>query len=177
MAKLTPPVNNYDHVRGPVEAPISLVEFGDYQCPHCGAAHPVVKQIQKNFWKKIKFVFRHFPLYNVHPYAMAAAIAAEAAGRQKKFWEMHDMIFENQELLSQQALLQFAMELGLDIALYRMDIADKVMTEKVEVDFDSGLRSGVNGTPSFFINGYKFNGGHNYTSLFEAIAHNSRAFH
>ena len=168
-AKLTPPVSKSDHVLGNPDAMIELVEFGDYQCPHCGLAHPVVKNIQKTFGKKLKFVFRHFPLSNVHEYALYSALAAEAADKQHRFWEMHDMIFEHQPQLSQYALLDFAIELGLNIPLFRMDLQDPLLAEKVELDFESGVRSGVNGTPSFFIIGYKYNGAYDFTSLSAAI--------
>ena len=144
---------------------VELVEFGDYQCPHCGAAHPILKQIRKDFGKKLKFVFRHFPLSNVHEYALPAALAAEAAAKQHKFWEMHDMIFEHQAQLDGYALLDFALELRLNIPLFKMDIQDPALAEKVERDFESGVRSGVNGTPSFFINGYKYNGNYDYPSM------------
>src|ERR1700712_2180353 len=100
-AHLKPPVGENDHVQGDKSAAIELVEYGDYQCPHCGAAHPVIKKIQKSFGKQVRFVFRNFPLQESHPYAMAAAIAAEAAGLQDKFWEMHDVIYENQDDLSE----------------------------------------------------------------------------
>src|ERR1700730_2531393 len=169
MSKLVPPLNENDHVQGPKNAAITLVEFGDYQCPHCGAAHPIIKAIQKHFGKKLKFAFRNFPLTNVHELAFPAALAAEAAGRQHKFWEMHDLIYDRQDELSEEALLEFASELGLNIANFKMNILDQALADKVEADFESGVRSGVNGTPSFFINGYKHNGGYDYTSLSTAI--------
>ena len=169
MAKLTPPVNINDHVQGPPDGTVILVEYGDYQCPHCAAAFPIVKQIQKAFVKNLQFAFRHFPLSNVHEYAFPAAIAAEAAGRQGKFWEMHDMIFERQSLLSGNAFLEFAKELGLKIPAFKMDLQDPKLGEKVEVDFESGMRSGVNGTPSFFVNGDKHDGPFNYASLASAV--------
>jgi protein-disulfide isomerase len=148
---------------------ITLVEYGDYQCPHCGAAHPVVKEIINAFGKKLRFAYRHFPLSNVHELAVPAAIAAEAAGRQHKFWEMHDTIFENQQQLSPSALLRFGREIGLNMAVFEQDIRDGSLAEKVESDFESGVRSGVNGTPSFFINGYKYNGSYDYISMFSTI--------
>jgi protein-disulfide isomerase len=169
MLKLTPPVNRNDHILGPVNARLELVEYGDYQCQHCGAAHPIVKQIQKNFGKDLKFIFRHFPLSNVHEYAIPAAIAAEAAARQNKFWQMHDMIFENQSLLSDYAFTEFALAIGLNITMFKMDLLDETLAEKIETNFESGVRSGVNGTPSFFINGLKYNGSFDYTSLAGAL--------
>lgn len=167
--KLIPPVNADDHVQGLPDASIELVEYGDYQCPHCGMAHPVVKKIQKAFEDKLKFVFRHFPLTNIHPYAFPAAVAAEAAGRQHKFWQMHDIIFERQAELSDEAIFEFARDIGLNPEVFRRDLSDRLLTEKVEENFNSGVRSGVNGTPSFFINGYKYNGNYDYASLYSAI--------
>jgi peroxiredoxin len=165
MAKLTPPVNKHDHIKGPRNASVELVEFGDYQCPHCGAAHPVVKAIERAFSSNLAFVYRHFPLSEVHPHAEAAAVAAEAAGKQGKFWLMHDMIFENQFELSSKALFAFAAELELEMTAFEMDIMDQALFDKVEANFESGVRSGVNGTPSFFINGYKYNGPYDFESM------------
>ena len=169
MSKLIPPVNEHDHILGPRNAAITLVEYGDYQCPHCGAAHPIVKEIRSNFSKNLRFVFRHFPLTNVHELAFPSALAAEAAGRQGRFWEMHDMIFEHQPELSEYALLEFARLIGLNMATFKMDLQDQAVADKVESDFESGVRSGVNGTPSFFINGHKHNGAYDYASLVTAI--------
>ena len=174
MAKLTPPINKNDHVQGSPDALVTLVEYGDYQCPHCGAAFPIVKQIQKAFSKNLRFAFRHFPLANVHEYAFPAAIAAEAAGKQQKFWEMHDMIFERQSLLNEYALLEFAEEVGLNIPAFKAGVKDPQLREKVESDFESGVRSGVNGTPSFFINGEKHNGPFDYATLASAIEEKMR---
>src|SRR5689334_18473361 len=137
MAKLTPPINKNDHVHGHPDALVTLVEYGDYQCPHCGAAFPIVKQIQKAFAKNLRFAFRHFPLANVHEYAFPAAIAAEAAGKQQKFWEMHDMIFEHQAFINEYSLMEFAKELGLKIPVLTKDIQDPELVEKVEADFES----------------------------------------
>jgi protein-disulfide isomerase len=156
---LKPPVGEKDHVQGVASAAIELVEYGDYQCPHCGAAHPVIKKIQKTFGKQVRFVFRNFPLQESHPYAMPAAIAAEAANLQGKFWEMHDAIYENQAALSDDGLSEMAKEIGLDMDQFENDIQNKKVREKVETDFESGMRSGVNGTPAFYINGNKFDGG------------------
>lgn len=169
MSRLSPPLNKNDHLLGPHHAPIELVEYGDFQCPFCGAAHPVIKQIIRVLDKKLRFAFRHFPLSNAHEYALPAAIAAEAAGKQNRFWEMHDIIYEQQDELSNYALLAFANEIRLNISKFRMDLLDESLAEKVESDFESGMRSGVNGTPSFFINGYKYNGGIDYDSLLIAL--------
>jgi len=158
MSKLKPPVNNTDHVQGNIGAAIELVEYGDYQCPHCGHAYPIIKNIQKNLGSKLKFIFRNFPLAEAHPNATNAAVAAEAAALQGKFWEMHDIIFENQEHLGDNHLIKYAARIGLDIEKFKADFETPAMMEKVENDFESGVTSGVNGTPSFFINGTKYNG-------------------
>jgi protein-disulfide isomerase len=146
-------------------APIELVEYGDYQCPHCGAAYPVTKELINTYGDDMAFVFRHFPLTQIHPMAFPAALAAEAAGRQRQFWGMHDLIFENQLQLSENALLEFARTLHLNMTVFRQDLQDPALGEKIEAHFESGVRSGVNGTPSFFINGVKYNGSHDYNSL------------
>lgn len=164
-SKLTPPLNQHDHVLGPPNPVIELVEYGDYQCPHCGAAFPVVKQLQKTYAKKMLFAFRHFPVSNTHEYARPAAIAAEAAGRQQRFWEMHDLIFENQAMLSEYLFTELAKALKLDMAAFDRDMLNETLLEKVEADFESGVRSGVNGTPSFYMNGHKYNGNYNYAAM------------
>jgi protein-disulfide isomerase len=158
MPKLKPPVNSKDHFQGNENAPVELVEYGDYQCPHCGYAYPVIRNIQKKLGNQLKFVFRNFPLAEAHPDATHAAIAAEAASAQNKFWEMHDITFENQQHLDDVHLLRYAEKIGLDIAKFQADFEKPVFAEKVEADFESGIRSGVDGTPSFFVNGEKYNG-------------------
>ncbi len=165
-SKLNPPLNQHDHVLGASNTGLQLVEFGDFQCPHCGAAYPIVKQLQETYAKQMLFAYRHFPLSNVHEMAIPAAIAAEAAGRQQKFWEMHSLIFENQAMLGKEnAFHEFAKKLKLDLAAFDRDTTDETLREKVEADFESGIRSGVNGTPSFYINGHKYMGDYSYESL------------
>ena len=156
---LKPPVGDQDHIQGTDDAVIELVEYGDYECPHCGAAYPVIKKIEKKFGTQIRFIFRNFPLTESHEHAMAAAIASEAAALQHKFWEMHDIIFENQRSLSEAGLLKLAGSIGLDVEPFKKDITKENLQEKVESDFESGIRSGVNATPTFFINGEKYNDG------------------
>ena len=155
---LKPPVSNKDNIYGSDDAVIELVEYGDYQCPYCGQAYPIVKTIQERFGGDLKFVFRNFPLSKIHPQAKMAAVAAEAAGKQGKFWEMHDIIFENQTRLHLSALIEYAKLIGLDVEQFKNDLADDTLAEKVESDFESGMRSGVNATPTFFINGEKYTG-------------------
>jgi protein-disulfide isomerase len=154
---LKPPVSDKDHMQGNINAPIELVEYGDYQCPHCGAAYPVIKSIQGQMGDKLKFVFRNFPLAEAHPDATSAAIATEAAAGQGKFWEMHDAVFEHQHDLSDKALIKLAKQIGIDVEQFENDFDRPATQDKVETDFESGVRSGVNGTPAFFINGRKYN--------------------
>jgi protein-disulfide isomerase len=158
MTQLKPAVNSNDHIQGKNTAPLELVEYGDYQCPHCGHAYPIIKKLQQSLGANLKFVFRNFPLSEIHPDAFNAAVAAEAAGLQQKFWEMHDIIFENQQELGLESLFLYAKTIGLNIERFKNDIQKNTLTSKVEQDFESGVRSGVNGTPSFFINGKKYNG-------------------
>jgi len=157
-AHLKHPVTEKDHHQGPANAPITLVEYGDYQCPHCGHAYPIVKNIQQTLGDKLNFVFRNFPLENVHPFAVPAAIATEAAAKQGKYWEMHDLIFENQNNLHGNTFNQFAEHLGLDVAKFKADSEDPEVFQKVEDDFEGGVRSGINGTPTFFVNGTMYRG-------------------
>lgn len=170
MSKLKPPVSNADQQTGNQHAAITLVEYGDYQCPHCGHAHPLLKTLLQRRGKDFLFVFRNFPLQESHPKAFMAAMAAEAAGKQGKFWEMHDIIFENQEDLHGNSFADFAERLGLDLNRFANDWSSEAIRDKVDTDFESGIRSGVNGTPSFFINEIKL-GSYDgtYESLEEAI--------
>jgi protein-disulfide isomerase len=156
--QLTPPVSAKDHAAGPDDAPVTLVEYGDYECPHCGRAHPVVKAVQRELEGQLRFVFRNFPLAEAHPHALLAAQAAEAAGAQGRFWEMHDMIFEHQDALQPQDLVGYAKALALDIQQFERDLEAGTYAKKVRDDFRSGVRSGVNGTPTFFINGTRYDG-------------------
>lgn len=158
MTQLIPAVNGNDHISGNIWAKIELVEYGDYECPYCGQAYPIVKIIQRKLREEIKFVFRNFPLSKIHPHAFSAAVATEAAGLQHKFWEMHDLIFENQKHLEAEDIFRLASAIGLNIEQFKNDIQEKMLADKVEKDFEAGLRSGVNRTPTFFINGEKFEG-------------------
>jgi protein-disulfide isomerase len=156
MAKLTLPVDPArDHVSGPDTAPVTLVEYGDYECPHCGAAHPIVNRVRAHFGDRLRFVFRNFPLTELHPHAEHAAEAAEAAAAQGKFWEMHDTIFEHQRHLTDADLAKLAEGVGVDPAPISAAIAGETYLDHVREDFMSGVRSGVNGTPTFFINGVR----------------------
>ena len=168
-ATLTQPVSDQDHVEGPADAPLTLVEYGDYQCPYCGAAYPVVKRLQKTLGKKLRFVFRHFPLTQAHPYALIAAEAAEAAAFQDKFWEMHDLLFEEQTLLNPEIIPSWAKKIGLNLDQFGNDIKQGVVEERIKEDRQSGIRSGINGTPTFYINGMRYDGSPDYHSMLEAL--------
>jgi protein-disulfide isomerase len=156
LMSLKPPVSEKDHQQGSASAHVELVEYGDYQCPHCGRAYPIIKKIQKRIGNKLRFVFRNFPLSEIHPEAVSAAVASEAASRQDKFWEMHDALFEHQEDLSAENIFRLAEKIGLNEIEFAKDIQRDDILKKVEDDFESGIRSGVNGTPTFFINGKKY---------------------
>jgi protein-disulfide isomerase len=156
--QLTPPVGAGDHIAGPDDAPVTLVEYGDYECPHCGRAHPIVKAAQTTLGRELRFVFRNFPLAEAHPHASLAAQAADAAGAQGKFWEMHDMIFEHQETLEPGDLVGYAKSIGLDVPRFTRELEAGTYAKKVRDDFRSGVRSGVNGTPTFFVNGVRYDG-------------------
>jgi protein-disulfide isomerase len=170
MSTLKPPVNSDDHHRGNVNAAITLVEYGDFECPYCGRAHPLIKRLLKEKGKELHFVFRNFPLREIHPHAYMSATAAEAAGKQGKFWEMHDLIFENQDKLNENYLLSLAEGLSLNLEQFAKDSKSKEVQNKIEMDFESGIRSGVNGTPTFYINGHwLLTYDETYESLLDAI--------
>lgn len=168
MSKLRVPVSEQDHRTGNLKAKIVLVEYGDYQCPHCGIAHPFTKKLLRQYGQDLLFIFRNFPLQEMHPQALISAQAAEAADKQEKFWEMHDTIFEHQNILSANNLLNFAERLNLDIEKFSKDWKSKIVLSKVETDFDGGIRSGVNGTPTFFLNGNRLE---TYDETYESLAH------
>ena len=156
---LTLPAVKRDHIQGPIDAPVALLEYGDYECPYCGQAYPVIKAIQERLGDRLCFAFRNFPLTNSHPHAQHAAEAAEAAGAQGKFWEMHDLLFENQEALDDENLAEYAATLRLDARRLIDEVLTGVHSARVREDFRSGARGGVNGTPTLFINGVRHEGG------------------
>ena len=169
MAILKAPITQNDHIHGPAQAPITLVEYGDYQCPHCALAYPIVNQVQLSFSDRMRFVFRHFPLTEVHPHAGIAAESAEFAGAAGLFWDMHAALFENQSRLSVTTIFLIGAELGLPETAMRNALATGEYKNKVRSDFMGGIRSGVNGTPSFFINGVRHDGTYDYASLVSEI--------
>jgi protein-disulfide isomerase len=153
---LTLPVGARDHIQGNADAPVTLVEYGDYECPHCGRAYPIVKEVQGRLGAKLRFVFRNFPISGAHPHAEMAAEAAELAAAQGRFWEMHDALYEHQNTLDEAGILALATKLKLDASKLGADLAGGAARDRVKEDFMSGVRSGVNGTPTFFINGVRF---------------------
>jgi protein-disulfide isomerase len=169
MSRLTPPPSARDHAHGPADAPVTLVEYGDFECPHCGTVYPVVKAVQRRFGHRLRFIFRNFPLAQVHPHAAHAAEAAEAAADAGKFWEMHDAIFEHQGAMTDRDLAGYGAHAGIDPAVIASALAAHTYAARVREDFMSGVRSGVNGTPTFFINGQKYDGGYDAGSLEKAI--------
>jgi protein-disulfide isomerase len=169
IARLSQSVTERDHTHGPKSAPLTLVEYGDYECPHCGEAYPITKEIQRQLGNRLCFVFRNFPLTTIHPHAQHAAEAAEAAAEQGKFWEMHDHLFENQQALDDAHLRQYASLLELDLARFQRDMAEHAYAARVREDFRSGVRSGVNGTPTFFINAVRHDDSWDLVTLLEVI--------
>lgn len=167
MSKLRAPVGQHDHTLGKPGAEITLVEYGDYECSHCGHAYPLIKKLTKEFSNDLLFVFRNFPMQESHPNAMIAAQAAEAAGIQNKFWDMHDLIFEHQDELDENNLIYFAETLNLDVNQFQNDLHSPNIISKIESDFESGIRSGVNGTPTFFINDQRLD---SYDESYESLA-------
>jgi NhaA family Na+:H+ antiporter len=167
--KLVEPVGDRDHVLGPDDAPVTLVEYGDLECPYCRQVNPVIRELRRRLGGRVRYVFRHFPIRTAHVHAQLAAEAAEAAGAQGKFWEMYEFILEHQEALDQTHLLEYAAELDLDLDRFKKDLDQNVYADRVKEDFHSGVRSGVNGTPSFFINGVRYDGAWDLESLIDAV--------
>ncbi|HTO71230.1 MAG TPA: thioredoxin domain-containing protein [Myxococcota bacterium] len=169
MSKLNPQVGPGDHQLGNPSAKVTLVEYGDFECPHCGRAHGIVKPLVEKLGDGILFVFRNFPLAQIHPHAYRAALAAEAAGAQGRFFPMHDVLFEHQGALEATDLLHYAKELELDLERFRRDLRGETFADKIRDDFRSGVRSGVNGTPTFFLNGARYDGAWDGPNLLKAI--------
>jgi protein-disulfide isomerase len=168
-ARLTVPVTDHDHMQGPKTAPLTLVEYGDFQCPQCGRAYPIVRGLQEALGDDMRFVYRHFPLATIHPRAEPAAEAAEAAAAQRRFWEMHDTLFEDQEALEDEDFVEYAAELNLDARRFVDEMVRRLHATRVQEDFLGGARSGVNGTPTFFINDVRHEGAFDYATLLAAL--------
>ncbi len=169
MTTLKTPVTPDDHIQGNPDAPITLLEYGDYECPYCGEAYPIVKTLQSEYEDDLRFVFRNFPLTQVHPLAEPSAEAAEFADAHQQFWEMHDAIYENQERLSIPTLYELAETLGLDVRALRRALDTHEFLPRVRRDFLSGVKTAVNGTPTFFINGIRHEGSFQFDDLNAAI--------
>jgi protein-disulfide isomerase len=169
-AELTMPVReDRDHTQGPADAPVTLVEYGDYECPYCGAAYPIIKEVQARMGEDLRFVFRNFPITTSHPHAEQAAEAAEAAATRGKFWQMHDLLYENQERLRNDDLRSYAEKLELDVGSFGRELTEHVHAARVHEDFLSGVRSGVNGTPTLFINGARHDDSYEFETLLNAL--------
>ena len=177
---LKPPVAEQDHALGGADAPVTLVEYGDYECPHCARAHSRVTALRKRFGDRLRFVYRNFPLSEVHPHALHAAEAAESvavSGGAEAFWKMHDLLFQHQQddedALDDAHLARYAAEAGGSAAQVQRDLDGDAYVERVRTDFMGGVRSGVNGTPTFFINGVRYEGDWssvaNFTADVEAV--------
>lgn len=158
MATLIRPVDPDDHAAGPCDAPVTLVEYGDFECPYCRMAEAIVKAARYELGDQLRFVYRHFPLAEIHPHARLAAQAAEAAGAQGRFWEMRSMLLEHQRSLGMDDLIQYAHWLELDTERFTCELRAQIHARRVTDDFRDGVRSGVNGTPTFFVNGQRYDG-------------------
>ena len=167
--ELSVPVNQTDHTVGPSDAAVTVVEYGDFECPNCKQAAPAVKLLLEHFAGRVRFVYRHFPLTEVHPHALEAALAAEAAGAQHKFWPMHDLLFEHQDRLKLKQLRAYAERLELDMTSYNAEMDDTVYLQRVREQIDSGQRSGVRATPTFFINGAIHDVSFGFQSLWDRV--------
>jgi protein-disulfide isomerase len=169
MASLKVPVTPDDHIQGPEDAPVTLLEYGDYQCPFCARAYAIVKALQRDFGDQVRFVFRNFPLTQIHPLAESAAETAEYAGANGRFWEMHDALYENQPRLGRTLFSELAENLGLSGDGLRAALEKHEFLPRIREDFTAGVRSGVNGTPTFFINGERHEGSWQNEDLAAAI--------
>jgi protein-disulfide isomerase len=163
------PVTEEDHAQGPGDAPLTLVEYGDFECPDCGQAYPVVKQLREEFGDRLRFIYRHFPRNTIHQHAGIAAQASEAAAAQEKFWPMHQLLFKNQKDLANADLVSYALRAGLELYRFEGDLSSARFADKVEQDYEGGQLAGVTGTPTFFINGRRYRGEMIYDALSEAL--------
>lgn len=166
---LSQPIAHYDHVLGPRAAKLALVQYGDFECPLCAQACPAVKLLLKDFPSEIRFAFRHYPVLEAHPHAELAAEAAEAAGGQNKFWQMHDRLFEHQSRLDPEALRRYAVELELDMRRYDAEMADHIYLQRVQEHRASARASGVQGSPAFFLDGNVVDVSFGLEHLFQAV--------
>jgi len=171
MTSPLPAVGEEDHAQGPADARVTLVVYGDFECPSCGAVYPILREVRRAFGPNLRFIFRHYPLRDTHPHAEVAAEAAEAAGAQGKFWEMHDRLFEHQAALDDRSLVRHARKVGIDEMRLGREIAAKTHVPRIDRDIESGRAGGVRGTPTLFINGALYRGPRDRASLIAALAH------
>jgi protein-disulfide isomerase len=177
MSRLTRPLGDKDHIAGPRDAAVTLVEYGDYECPHCGKAYPIVEAVRRRLGDTLRFAYRHFPLTQIHPHAYQAAQMAEAAGTVQKFWEMHSLLFQNQNALEPEDLIRYAESIGISAPRASEILENNLFDAAVREQFMSGVRSGVNGTPTFFINGIRHDGAWDEESLLLALQQAELAGH
>jgi protein-disulfide isomerase len=170
MSRLTPPVSERDHLLGPADARVTLVEYGDFECPHSGALHRVIQSARTAFGGNLRFAFRHFPLRSSHPHALTAAKAAEAAAEQGRFWDMHDRLYQRQHELGDDDLSRHAEKIGLDVARFQRELSARAHEVRIREDLASAARSGASGTPSLFINGEHYQGPLDRDHVFSALA-------
>jgi protein-disulfide isomerase len=168
--KLSLPVSeSRDHIQGPVAAPVTLVEYGDYECPYCAQAYLITKEIQERLGDKLCFVFRNFPVTKIRPHAYETALAVEAAAAQGKFWEMYDYLFKHGQAVTNDSLRRSAANLGLNLTRFDREFHDRMYSNHIDEDIQSGNSSGVNGTPTFFINGEHYDGAWDLDNLLGAL--------
>jgi protein-disulfide isomerase len=163
------PIHDDDHVHGPASADLTLVEYGDYECPDCGRLFVIIRDLQATLGERLRIVYRHYPLSGIHPQAQEAAEAAEAASAQGRFWEMHDLLFQNQNSLKYKSLLTYGESLSLDMDRFRRELKKEVYQERVREDFRRGVQNGVHGTPGLFLNGVRHDGAWDRDTLFQKL--------
>jgi protein-disulfide isomerase len=169
LSRLLLPIQSWDHVHGPEEAAFTLVEYGDYECPDCGRLYLVLRDLQSGIASQLKIVFRHYPLSGIHHHAQQAAEAAEAAGVQGKFWEMHALLFERQQALQTKDLIHYAEELTLDVERFRIELNNQTHNDRVRADFVAGVQNGVYGTPGLYLNGVRYDSAWDRESLLSRL--------
>jgi protein-disulfide isomerase len=169
LTQLLLPIREEDHVHGKPSAPLTLVEYGDYECPDCGRLFVILRDLQETLGERLRIVYRHYPLSGAHPDAEAAAEAAEAAGAQGRFWEMHDLLFQNQSNLKRKDLLVYAENLSLDVDRFRKELTGSIYQDRVRQDFRFGVQNGVYGTPGLFLNGVRHDGGWDSATLLKTL--------
>lgn len=165
LSHLLLPIRPFDHVHGPADAGFTLVEYGDYECPECGQLYVILRDLQLEYAAKLRIVFRQYPLSGIHPHAQQAAEAAEAAGAQGRYWDMHTLLFERQQALRTKDLIGYAEEMALDVKRFRKELKEETHRQRVRNDFMAGVQNGVRGTPGLFLNGIRYNSSWEYDAL------------